>query len=283
MALTSREITKSSEPKVYLCAADNDENLPGGSYCAPCVHDLFILECNETGYGRTSINGRWFDVKPRMAYIVLSGDAVAYYAAKENPRRGYFMIFGGGKIGKIVERARITAENPHLPAEKFDEILAIIKKLYSLRGMNDSATELTRTGYLYELMGVIARGHPDERGENPDIERAAAIMNACYDTGITIEDVAAEVGFNRAYFSTAFKKHKGMSPHEYLSWRRINRACEIIESGADMSLSAVAESVGLGIQNFARIFKSVTGKTPREYRQLVREKAKLGGQVRGES
>ena len=277
MALTSKEITKSSEPKVYLCAADNDDNLPGGSYCAPCVHDLFILECNETGYGRASINGRWFDVKPRMAYMVLSGDEVAYYAAKENPRRGYFMIFGGGRIAKIVERAGITAQKPYLPDDKFDEILAIMKRMYSLRGRNDSSAELMRTGYIYELMGVISRGCPEEMGGNSDIERAAAIMDACYNTRVTIEDIAAEVGFNRAYFSTAFKKHKGISPHEYLRWLRINRACEIIEGAGEISVSAVAESVGLELQNFARIFKSVTGKTPREYMLLVKERAKTRG------
>lgn len=270
MALTSKTITKSSEPKVYLCAADNDDNLPGGTYCGPSVHDLYVLECNESGYGRAAINGRWFDVKPRMAYIILSGDSVAYYAAKEDPRRGYFLIFGGGRIGRIIEGAGITAENPNLPEEKFDEILAVMKKLYSLRGKNGIKAELTRTGYLYELLGIIADG--GEESSNPDIERAAEIIEACYHTGVTIEDVAFECGFNRAYFSTAFKKYKGVSPYEYLTSLRINRACEMIENDDAATVSEIAESVGLGIKNFARIFKGVTGMTPREYMALAKRK-----------
>lgn len=269
MALTCQEVKRASEPKVYLCAADNDDNLPGGSYCAPCAHELFVLECNESGYGRASINGRWFEVKPRMAYVVLSGDAVAYYANKENPRRGYFLIFGGGRIGRLLERAGITADKPELPEDKFDEILDLMKRLYALRGMNDVATELRRTGCLYELLGVIMRGCTEDSC-SPDIERAASIMEACYHTNLTMESIAAEVGFDRAYFSTAFKKHKGVSPHEYLTGLRINRACEIIESNDTASVGMVAESVGLGLQNFARIFKGVTGKTPREYKALVR-------------
>ena len=271
MALTSKTITKSSEPKVYLCAADNDDNLPGGTYCGPSVHDLYILECNESGYGRAAINGRWFDVKPRMAYVILSGDSVAYYAAKENPRRGYFLIFGGGRIGRIIEGAGITAENPYLPEDKFDEILDVMKKLYSLRGKNDIGTELTRTGYLYTLLGIIARGSVEE-SRNSDIERAAGIIEACYHTSVTIEDIAFECGFNRAYFSTAFKRYKGVSPYEYLTALRINRACEMIENDDGVTVSSVAESVGLGIKNFARIFKGVTGMTPKEYKALAKKK-----------
>ena len=271
MALT--EIVKrSAEPKVYLCAADNDDNLPGGSYCAPCAHDLFVLECNESGYGRASINGRWFDVKPRMSYIILPGDAVAYYAARENPRRGYFLLFGGGKIGRLLERAKITADSPLLPEEKFDEVLSVMKKLYAIRGESDTGAELTRTGYLYELLGIILRGKVENESANYNIERAVSIMETYYHTNLTMENIAAEVGFDRAYFSTAFKKHKGISPHEFLTNLRINRACEIIENSTAASIGFVAESVGLEIQNFSRIFKSVTGKTPREYKAIVNAK-----------
>ena len=271
MALT--EIVKrAAEPKVYLCAADNDDNLPGGTYCAPCAHDLFVLECNESGYGRASINGRWFDVKPRMSYIILSGDAVAYYAAKENPRRGYFLLFGGGKIGKLFEKAGITAERPLLPEEKFDEILTVMKKLYAIRSESDLGAELTRTGYLYELLGIILRGKTEEESLNYSIERATNIMEAYYHTNLTMKNIAAEIGLDRAYFSTAFKKHKDVTPHEYLTHLRISHACEIIENNNSASIGFVAESVGLEMQNFARIFKSVTGKTPREYKMLMKEK-----------
>ena len=274
MANIGRMIAVPSEPKVYLCAVDNEDNVKPGHYCAPCTHDFFVLECNESGFGRASINGRWFEVVPRMAYVVPAGDSVAYYAARENPRRGYFLFFDGARVGQLLSSAGISSESPCLPPEKFDEILDLMKKLYSLRGSNDTATEFTRTGYLYELLGVIARGISDDKEQNSNIERAAAIMAACYNTSVTIEDIAAEVGFNRAYFSTAFKKCKGVTPHEYLTRLRVLRAKEIFDSDSTVSVGEAAESVGLEIQNFSRIFKGITGKTPREYKaQAERNKA----------
>ena len=274
MAIFGLSGAKPSEPRVYLCAADNDDNLPGGVYCAPCTHDFFVLECNESGYGRASINGRWFDVVPKMAYLITPGNSVAYYSARKNPRRGYFLFFDGAGLGKIFERAGISAECPCLPSEKFEEILEIVRNLYSLRGSSDTASELTRTGWLYALLGVIARGCPENRDTNTDIEKAAGIMEACYNTSVSIENIAAEVGYNRAYFSTAFKRHKGITPHEYLTRLRVSHACEMLESDSSLSIGEVAEQVGLDIQNFARIFKGVTGKTPREYKsQAEKNKA----------
>ena len=273
MANISRA-ARPKEPKVYLCAADSEDNVKGGAFCAPCAHDFFVLECNESGFGRASINGRWFEVVPRMAYIIAPGDSVAYYAARENPRRGYFLFFDGAGIDKILQRAGITAQSPCLPTEKFDEILDLMKKLYSIRGTSDTAAELTRKGYIYQLLGVICRGYPDTSDAVSDIERAAEIMEACYNTDVTIEDIAAEVGYNRTYFSTAFKRCKGISPHEYMTSIRVARASELWESDSSLSVGEVAERVGLDIQNFARIFKGVTGKTPREYKsQAEKNKA----------
>lgn len=273
MANAKRMIAVPSEPRVYLCAADNEDNVKAGVYCAPCTHSFHVLECNESGYGRASINGKWFDVVPRMAYIVPAGESVAYYASKENPRRGYFLFFDGTRVGQLLARAGVSSERPCLPPEKFDEILGLMKKLYSLRGLNDTAAEFTRTGYLYEILGVIARGCPGDKEQNTDIERAADIMEACYNTNVTIEDIAAEVGYNRAYFSTAFKRRKGISPYDYLTRLRVCRAAEIFDRDSTVSISAAAESVGLEIQNFSRIFKKVTGKTPREYKALIKERS----------
>jgi AraC-like DNA-binding protein len=80
---------------------------------------------------------------------------------------------------------------------------------------------------------------------------------------ISVADLAAEVGFERSYFSVVFKEKTGRSPHEYLTKLRITAACRELIAG--MSVAEVAESVGLEPKNFSRIFKKYIGETPLGY------------------
>lgn len=80
------------------------------------------------------------------------------------------------------------------------------------------------------------------------------------------EDFAHSLGVNlatlRAYFSQKYQM-------DFRQWRnklRIEYACQILRENPDYSYDAIAEMVGIcDRSNFMRIFKKITGQTPREY------------------
>lgn len=80
------------------------------------------------------------------------------------------------------------------------------------------------------------------------------------------EDFAHSLGVNlatlRAYFSQKYQM-------DFRQWRnklRIEYACQILRENPDYSYDAIAEMVGIcDRSNFMRIFKKMTGQTPREY------------------
>ena len=85
---------------------------------------------------------------------------------------------------------------------------------------------------------------------------------------ISETDVAAASGLSRHYFSRLFKRYMQISFPSYLSTVRIRTAIRLL---ADEDLSITECAFRSGFQStttFNRVFKEVTGFSPREYRKL---------------
>jgi AraC-like DNA-binding protein len=87
-----------------------------------------------------------------------------------------------------------------------------------------------------------------------------------YHRDLTLEDVAAAAFMTPQAFCRYFKKHTRVTFVTFLNDIRINEACKKLIDGAYDSVSSVAFDCGFNsITNFNRVFKSTTGKSPREY------------------
>ena len=87
-----------------------------------------------------------------------------------------------------------------------------------------------------------------------------------YNRDITLEEVAAAAYMTPQAFCRYFKKHTRVTFITFLNDIRINEACKKLIDGTYDSVSSVAFNCGFNsITNFNRVFKSTTGKSPREY------------------
>lgn len=258
-------IQKSTEPLVYLCNWDTVEDVPAGYRCGPVVRDLFVIECNVFGYGRLEINGKNFNIEPRTCCVLFPGDTVLIESDKDDPKLALWCIFGGTKVGDILERAGITSENPFIDKEKFNDIYAIMQKIYAASSNIDMGDELLRTAGLYELLGTITKGVFIQE-KNPNVEYAIKIIEEQFEKPINVSDIAQQLGFSRSYFTTLFTKVTGLSPYSYLNSVRVRRACELLTS-TELSINDVSEQVGIAANNFSRIFKSEMGISPTAFKK----------------
>ncbi len=101
----------------------------------------------------------------------------------------------------------------------------------------------------------------------PIIRKAVAFIDAHYQENLRLDMVAAHVGLNPAYFSTIFKKELCISFSNYLTQKRIEAACRLLQN-SNHSLSDIAAEAGFENQSyFSQVFKNHTGMTPTEYRR----------------
>lgn len=86
---------------------------------------------------------------------------------------------------------------------------------------------------------------------------------------IAIEELATVAGMSTAHFSRLFKATIGDTPYQFVMDYRIEQARKML-SDRDRPLIDVALACGFADQpHFTRIFKRMTGKTPREYRAAL--------------
>lgn len=82
---------------------------------------------------------------------------------------------------------------------------------------------------------------------------------------ITLKDIADAACMTPTYFSSVFKKYNGISPWEYITIKRVEKAVELIKT-TDKTKLEIAELCGFqSSSNFYKAFGRITGKHPGDF------------------
>lgn len=119
----------------------------------------------------------------------------------------------------------------------------------------------------YVKTNVIEFDHPSKLHKR--VSEIITYINLNYMNDISLDLVAEKFFISTAHLSRAFKKVTGFSFIEYLNNLRIHEAQKLL-SNTKLSISEISERVGYqSSTHFGRMFRSITGSSPREYRKLL--------------
>jgi transcriptional regulator GlxA family with amidase domain len=109
--------------------------------------------------------------------------------------------------------------------------------------------------------------------------RAKDRMDAASEEDWPVERLANVSGVSQAHFARCFKDAFGVPPHRYLLTRRIERAKALLRD-TDAPIIEIAFQTGWNsLGTFGRVFRDVTGESPRELRAREQASAHQLGQV----
>lgn len=97
------------------------------------------------------------------------------------------------------------------------------------------------------------------------VRRAEAFIDANARRNLTTADIAAAAGIGARALFAAFRAHRGYSPREFLSRRRIELARDRLSSGVARSVAEVALECGFEhLGRFSVVYRARFGESPRE-------------------
>lgn len=152
------------------------------------------------------------------------------------------------------------------------ELTASLHELIDNSYASDTCSKLSGIGCLWKICSQIIM----IKGTNADIinkkrdqriERILDHIHIHYTEPISLDDAVALVGYSKGNLCKVFKEAVGMSFHSYLNNYRIQSSLYLLKN-TDMPIGEIAENVGFTeFKSFCRVFKSVIGITPSEFRK----------------
>ncbi len=146
---------------------------------------------------------------------------------------------------------------------------------FILNNYNGSETEqLYALAKFFEVLGTILPNL--ESGKAPQLDERIAqtikYMESNYAENITAQELSAIANMSLSRFYPCFKKAVGVTPVEYLNRYRTSKAVALLTNNDDMTIESISGEVGFESSTyFRRVFKKITGKSPKDYRKISAE------------
>ena len=151
-------------------------------------------------------------------------------------------------------------------AEYVELLRHIIQELQLKRPCFEQFLEL----YFRQFLTAVQRSHLENLSSryknSKEMEEIVHYFNEYYSQEICIEDYAKSRHMSVCWLIRSFKRYMGVTPLQYIASIRINKAKELLK-GTNYSVQEIADIVGYDNPlYFSRIFKKLTGYSPRQYR-----------------
>ncbi len=151
------------------------------------------------------------------------------------------------------------------------------KALFERVSENYDRDEVGRLSALSDFFGFLSDILPrlvcgDEKNIDSRIAGAVEYIENNYESRITVETLSAHANMSESRFFPCFKAEMGVTPVDYLNHYRISRAIVLLVNREDLSVEEISAKVGFeSATYFRRVFKTITGKNPRDYRRIHAE------------
>ena len=198
--------------------------------------------------------------------LVMFPEKRVHYHALTEWSINYVGLYGKA-VDDMMTQMGVTAENPIIHINCFDEIFKIFSDIYNISILPQSyKNDLEITKLIYEFF--IHLFSNQKNLSNIDLVYAAVrTIDLNYNSSIKITDIASRFYITPVYLGKIFKERIGISPKQYIIKKRIERAKELL-ANTNLAVNEISNSVGYTDQlYFSRIFKVHCKLSPLEYRK----------------
>lgn len=145
-----------------------------------------------------------------------------------------------------------------------------LNRLIKQRIIKKIQTERNEYELILDFLAKKIVENKPKRSLSSKIKKAIEYIAGHFNEPIPLHDIAAHVGVSREHFCRLFKVETGRNFIDYLNEKRVEEARKYLEKEPRIKLNEVYPRVGFtNPQHFTKVFRGITGFTPKEYKRMV--------------
>lgn len=232
--------------------------------------ECFVLEYIAEGEGTLIKNEIPYKVKQNDAYLLTPCSSNKYYPDADKPYKKYWVNFESDVFFDIIKAYGLDGQtvfgNTDLTA-RFEELF----KLDKTSDKNDVICFKASEIIFGMLMDIAAANHEIKQASELAKKIKITLDKSIY-KNFSVDNLSKELFTSTSQITREFKKYYGATPYDYLLDKRLEKA-KILLSDTMTNVNKIADYLCFtDSHHFAKFFKSRTGYTPKQYRELLSDK-----------
>lgn len=244
------------------CASDFELNRSNYPY--------HVVKYTVKGKGTLRIHSRTHPLQNGSLSSFSPGTVHIYKADPNDPLEHIFITFIGKQAKKLLTDSTLNTKGV-IDVPNPDKVLSIFQTVLSNGLKKTEYSQQLNCSYLRILLLELASNI--DSSDNPTSISAATYKKAKkyiddnFSEVYSVRQVADQCRINIRYMSRLFKQHNYMTPRQYITGLKMNKAATMLLS-TTFNVNQISYSVGFEDQyHFSRCFKKHFGLSPRHYRE----------------
>ncbi|MEA5258297.1 AraC family transcriptional regulator [Arcicella aquatica] len=235
-----------------------------------------LIYCLE-GEGWYMIDNQKYLVNQDHFFIIPANLPHSYGANINNPWTIYWVHFVGTLsahyINFLFENTKNYSPVALLPNNQrlviFDDIISHIEMSFNDDNIVYANAQFSH--FLTTFKASVFNPNPQHTTETDPISKVIAYMKKHLTETLTLEQLADVAGMSASHFSAVFRQKVQSSPINFFTFLKVQQACSLLEH-SKLRVKEIAYTIGYNDPyHFSRIFTTVMGISPREFRKKIKE------------
>lgn len=234
-------------------------------------NNCFVFQYTLAGTGAIKINQTVYQLNKNQAFWIEIPSDHSYYLPDDSTNWEFIYItLYGAAVETLYQQ--LTEKHGHLftfsdQASVIQFIFKCLRKIEQQQIRNSYQASASGYQFLMTMLESLENNEADSQSFPKPIEKVIAYIKSNYQDDISLTDCVEQANLSKYHFTRQFKKYLGMTPMQYLTDIRIQKATELLLND-QASINEIAKKVGFQNGNyFAKVFKKKTGKAPNTYRK----------------
>ncbi|NLI94947.1 MAG: AraC family transcriptional regulator [Erysipelotrichaceae bacterium] len=230
--------------------------------------DYYLVHYVVDGAGTLHLNGRDYNLKRGDMFFFAPHEKPVYHPSPTNPWTYIWVGFSGDVAEEILKLSGINKENA-IYTDKDKTLIPFFEQVYKYYS-EAGALDLRALGIFYVILGSL-EAREDEFSKLPlplrKVQAGVEYIENNFQHKVSVQDIADNVGITPNYLSAIFVEHLGLSPKQYLTNLKMEKAIDLLLNNND-PIKDIAKAVGYdNALHFSGEFKKHTGQSPSIYRE----------------